>query len=65
MHIRRGTWHVHIPEYVHVPREQTYLFCFTHQFDKFRGFLEAASESTNVPGSSEHAWTPFHLPPLT
>ena len=24
--------------------------------------LEAASERTNVPGSSERKWTPFHHP---
>ena len=39
--------------------EQTYLI---HKFIKFRGCLEAASESTNVPDSSEPTWTLFHHP---
>ena len=45
-----------VPRYVHVP-EQTY---FIHKFIKFRGCLEAASERTNIPGSSERTWILFH-----
>ena len=34
-----------------------------HKFFKFKDYLEAASERTNIPLSSARTWTPFHHPP--
>ena len=49
--------------YVYIP-EQIYLFGLIHKFIKFSGCLEAASERTKLPGSSEHTKTPDSPLPL-
>ena len=49
---RAQSFGLYVHRHMHVP-EQTSLI---HKFIKFRG-------RTNVPGSSERTWTPFHPPP--
>ena len=57
---------LNIPRYMHIPLKRLNIPSYMHiPLNRPQSYMYAnpSCEHTNIPGSSQHTWTPFHHPP--